>query len=201
MKFTIIIKLLFIFLLGYSLEIGELASDFSFTNQNGKIVNLTNIIQNGSTVVALADKADSKSSLKELDYFEKLMKKYNKVNATVVFISSSEQNVLSNIHKEHNLSFDLLSDPEKTILDMWRVPKCSIPWIKPRVTYVLNKNRRLFFKYSSFVKLRSHAWKSYIRCKKLYKREKDNKDDEEFDSEEDDEFSIEELEILELLAD
>ena len=103
-------------------KVGEKAPSFSATNQNGLVLE----VQSSWLVLYFYPKDDTPGCTVEAKDFSEYSQQFNDLGAKILGISpDSEQSHSKFIHK-HNLSIQLLSDPEHQICEtygVWRSKK------------------------------------------------------------------------------
>ncbi|MFW5692205.1 MAG: thioredoxin-dependent thiol peroxidase [Chloroflexota bacterium] len=98
--------------------IGEMAPDFTLTNQDGEPVSLSDF--RGKKVVLFAyPKAGTSGCTTQACGFRDALPDFSGVNAVVLGISPDEPAALKKWKEKENLPYDLLSDPEHTTLEAW----------------------------------------------------------------------------------
>lgn len=99
-------------------QIGEQAPDFALTNQDGKTVRLSDY--RGQKVVLFAfPKANSAGCNTQACAFRDELPDIQARNAVVLGISSDKPEALKRWKEQRNLGYDLLSDPDHTVLQAW----------------------------------------------------------------------------------
>lgn len=101
-------------------EIGTVAPDFELMNQDGKPVKLSDF--RGKKVVLFAfPKADTPGCTTQACGFRDIFPKIEAANTVVLGISPDSPEDLKKWQEKESLPYDLLSDPEHTVLDTWGV--------------------------------------------------------------------------------
>ena len=95
--------------------IGQQAPDFALPNQNGETVRLSDF--RGKKVVMFAfPKAGTGGCTAQACAFRDTFPQIEAENAVVLGISTDSPADLKQWHSDQNLGYDLLSDPDKTVL-------------------------------------------------------------------------------------
>lgn len=99
-------------------SIGENAPDFALTNQDGKIVKLSDF--RGKKVVLFAyPKAGTPGCTTQACGFRDQFPRIQSANAIILGLSPDEPEDLLKWKAEEHLPYDLLSDPEHEVLEAW----------------------------------------------------------------------------------
>lgn len=97
---------------------GETAPDFELLNQNGEKVHLSDY--RGKKVLLFAyPKAGTDGCTKQACGFRDAFPRFEASNAVVLGISPDKPKDLLKWKTQENLPYDLLSDPEHTVIDAW----------------------------------------------------------------------------------
>lgn len=101
-------------------NIGETAPDFTLLNQDGQPVSLSSF--RGQRVVLFAyPKANTSGCTTQACGFRDNLPRISAANTVVLGISPDEPKDLLKWKKKENLPYDLLSDPDHSVLDAWGV--------------------------------------------------------------------------------
>jgi peroxiredoxin Q/BCP len=99
-------------------QTGDIAPDFELLNQAGEKVKLSNY--RGKRVILFAfPKAGTEGCTKQACGFRDEFPKIEAGNAVVLGISPDEPKQLKKWKEKENLPYDLLSDPDHTVLEAW----------------------------------------------------------------------------------
>jgi thioredoxin-dependent peroxiredoxin len=99
-------------------DIGQQAPDFELSNQDGKMVKLSDF--RGKKVILFAyPKAGTPGCTTQACGFRDELPRVNEANAVVLGISPDTPDKLTKWKQKEQLSYDLLSDPEHEILEAW----------------------------------------------------------------------------------
>jgi thioredoxin-dependent peroxiredoxin len=99
-------------------DIGQQAPDFELSNQDGKMVKLSDF--RGKKVILFAyPKAGTSGCTTQACGFRDELPRVNEANAVVLGISPDTPDKLTKWKQKEQLSYDLLSDPEHQILEAW----------------------------------------------------------------------------------
>lgn len=107
------------------LTIGQPAPDFELPNQNGETIKLSDY--RGKKVVIFAfPKAGTPGCTTQACTFRDEFPQIEAKNAVVLGLSTDQSHQLKQWHSSHKLQYDLLSDPDQTVIDQWRAGGLSI---------------------------------------------------------------------------
>ncbi len=99
-------------------KVGEAAPDFALTNQEGNTVHLSDY--RGKKVVIFAyPKAGTSGCTTQACGFRDQFPKFSANNITVLGLSPDDPQDQLKWKLKENLPYDLLSDPEHTVLESW----------------------------------------------------------------------------------
>jgi peroxiredoxin Q/BCP len=100
------------------LIIGELAPDFELPNQNGELIHLSDY--RGQHVIVFAfPKADTAGCNAQACGFRDAFPRFESADAVILGISTDSPDDLRAWKMNKQLPYDLLSDPNKEMLNMW----------------------------------------------------------------------------------
>lgn len=127
-----------------SVQVGDIAPDFTLHNHKGEPVTLSSL--RGSPVVLLFFPfANTGVCTKEMCSFRDSMAVYNSLNAKVLGISVDSPFSLDMWAEKHGLTFDLLSDFNKTVtrsydvmMDIFGAGKWDFKGVSKRAAFVLD---------------------------------------------------------------
>lgn len=101
-------------------NIGEQAADFELKNQNGDLVKLSDF--RGKKIVLFAyPKAGTPGCTTQACGLRDQYPRIETANAIVLGLSPDLPEALAKWKEEENLPYDLLSDPDHTVLEAWGV--------------------------------------------------------------------------------
>jgi thioredoxin-dependent peroxiredoxin len=100
--------------------VGEKAPDFELLNQDGEPVRLSDL--RGQKIVLFAyPKAGTSGCTTQACGLRDAFPQFQNVNATVLGLSPDAPEDLAKWKEEESLPYDLLSDPEHEVLEVWGV--------------------------------------------------------------------------------
>lgn len=139
------------------LKEGDKIPDFSLRDQNGDLFDIKNVLGRKNLVIYFYPKDGSPGCTRQACNFRDQSSAFDEADAMLIGISG--QSVAS--HKEfaetNNLKFPLLSDEDNKVRKMFGVPSSFFGIIPGRVTYVVNKEGRIIYRYSSQTQIERHV--------------------------------------------
>ena len=142
------------------LTIGDKAPDFSLKDENGNNISRSNL-EGKKTILYFYPKDDTPGCTIETNDFNKLLKKFNKLDCEVYGISKDDIKSHKKFKTKYKINFDLLADEEKKMIKSYKV------WGKKkfmgrefmgivRTTFLLDKKRNIVKTWKN-VKVKDHA--------------------------------------------
>jgi len=133
------------------LELNDKVPYFTLPNQDGKTFNMKDSIGTKMLVIFFYPKSDNK---KEACAFSDSLSKFNEEGALVIGISENNTQKLKKFHDDNKLRFDLLSDPDKTVLRSFGVKENLL---SDRITYIVNIAGEIVYKNYSLTDGKKHV--------------------------------------------
>jgi len=150
--------LLFLPLFGISqtkqLDLGDKMPFFSLPNQDGKTINIKDLVGSKELVIFFYPKEENILCKKEVCAFSDSISKFNAEGALVIGISDNDVKKIKKFHDENKLKYDLLSDPDGAILKKLGIKE---KLLSKRITYVVNISGTVVFKTYSFTDGKKHV--------------------------------------------
>lgn len=119
--------------------LGKPAPLFGAKNQDGKEFKLESRKGQGYTVLFFYPKAGTPGCTKQACAFRDAIKVIRKQGAEVYGISSDDVGQQKKFHDEHKMTFDLISDTDGKIIELYKVKMPVINMAK-RQTFILDEN-------------------------------------------------------------
>lgn len=135
---------------------GNTAPDFTLQNQEGKDIRLYDLLERGPVVLYFYPKDETPGCTTEACAFRDHYKTFQDAGAEVVGVSADSVNRHAAFAQNHQLPFQLLSDPQRTVYKLYEVPK-TLFLLPGRVTYVIGQNRTVLHAYNSLWKSEQHV--------------------------------------------
>jgi peroxiredoxin len=126
-----------------SAAVGDTAPDFTLTNQDRTPVTLSEELKKGPVVLAFFPAAFSGTCTKEMCTFRDSMSQLNGMSANVLGISTDTFFSLKAWAEDERLTFPLLSDYNKTVINEYGVVNPDMIGLKniaKRATFVIDRS-------------------------------------------------------------
>lgn len=124
------------------LEVGSDAPLFSLPNQENKIFNLIDRKNIGWTVLYFYPKSETPGCTKQACAFRDSIKLIRALNAEVYGISGDQVADQKKFHEKHQLNFDILADPNATIIEKYGA-KLPLMKMSKRWTFILDEKLKI----------------------------------------------------------
>ncbi len=131
-----------------------MAPVFSLLDQNGKEVDVGQLIGKSALVVYFYPKDFTTGCTMEAHEFREMHEEFQRNGAEVIGISSDSVESHKRFAEEHRLPFTLLSDPDDQVRDMYGA--WSTAGTPGRVTYLIDKGGVIRMVFSSQIQPRKH---------------------------------------------
>lgn len=120
-----------------ALETGQAAPEFRLKAQDGVEISLTSRRDKGWTVLYFYPKAGTPGCTTQACAYRDAIESIRRQNAEVYGISTDDVADLKTFHKEHKLTFTLLSDPDAKVTEAYGVKMPVIRMAKRR-TFIID---------------------------------------------------------------
>ncbi len=125
---------------------GKAAPTFVLNNQDGKSFNLAERKDKGFTVLYFYPKAGTPGCTKQACAFRDSINQITKLGAAVYGISIDTVADQKKFHTEHKMTFDLLSDADGKVADLYQVRTPGGSYAK-RETFIMDKTLKIIKHY------------------------------------------------------
>lgn len=125
-----------------SLQIGDPAPAVKLKNQNGETFNLLSSKGKNWTILYFYPKAGTPGCTKQACAFRDAADKIRAKNTQVYGVSTDSVEKLAAFHKEHNLTFPLLSDADALVTEKYGV-KFPVVKIAKRWTFIIDPDLKI----------------------------------------------------------
>lgn len=137
------------------LKLKEQAPDFSLPSTSGADFTLSKNAANKPVIIYFYPKDFTPGCTKEACGFRDTFNFFKELNIMVIGISRDSVEIHHEFKKAHDLPFELLSDENGKVSDLY---KTSIPLIKftKRITYLLDRQHKIAAVYENFFGATKH---------------------------------------------
>jgi peroxiredoxin Q/BCP len=137
-----------------SLTVGDAVPEFSLEDQNDSLFNISDYIGKKILVIYFYPKDETSVCTKEACSFRDSYSDFTGAGAMVVGINSGSVESHKHFQLNHQLPFNLLSDPGNKVLKLFGVKRRFM--ISGRETFVIDKSGKIRFTYDSFTNGPAH---------------------------------------------
>jgi peroxiredoxin Q/BCP len=136
---------------------GDLAPDFTLSDDEGNQRSLGEFLANGPVVLFFYPAAMTAGCTKESCHFRDLAKEFAEVGAQRVGISADTVAKQAEFTAKHSFDFPLLSDPDGVVATQFGVRRRLAVLPNRRQTFVIDTDRRVLDVIKSEVRMDTHA--------------------------------------------
>ena len=136
---------------------GDLAPDFSLTDQSGQTLRLSELVSNGPVVLFFYPVALSTGCTKETCHFRDLRSEFKKIGAQPIGISMDEVTKQAEFAAVNNLDYPLLSDTDGSVATAYGVKRAFDVLKTRRSTFVIGRDQRVIKVIKSEINMNKHA--------------------------------------------
>jgi peroxiredoxin Q/BCP len=133
---------------------------FTLPDQDGKAVNIYELVGNKNLVIYFYPKDDTPGCTAEACSFRDSFVDFKDAGAEVIGISSDSVETHKSFADKHNLPFRLLSDTDKKVRKAFGVPGNLLGLIPGRVTYIVDKSGIVRHVFNSQLNANKHVEES-----------------------------------------
>ena len=153
---------------------GDVIPDFVLPDQDGNDFDIRNIKGKQNLVIYFYPKDDTPGCTKEACTFRDSMQDFDSLDAKVIGISADASYSHKTFAEKYHLTFTLLSDEDKTVRRLFRVPGDLFGLLDGRVTYVVDKTGTVRHVFRSQLNAAKHAEEAKAALKKIEVEKKQN---------------------------
>jgi thioredoxin-dependent peroxiredoxin len=143
---------------GHHLAVGDSLPPFTLLSQDGKPFNTADYVGKNVLVIYFYPKDESAVCTKEACAFRDSYEAFTKAGAVVVGINDAPVETHLKFAQNHQLPFNILSDPGNKVMRLFGVPKKLV--FTGRETFVVGLNGKVLYAYNSFLQGKAHADKA-----------------------------------------
>lgn len=138
------------------MQAGDRIDDWSATDQSGRKVTLSELLEDGPLVLFFYPKAMTSGCTAESCHFRDLASEFSEVGAQRAGISADPVKRQKAFDEKHGLGFPLLSDPDRAVAKQFGVKRFG-PLPSKRSTFVIDTDRTLLGVIHSELDMTGHA--------------------------------------------
>lgn len=136
------------------LRVGQIAPNFTLSNEKGEPVELYKTLQKGTVVLFLFPKTGSPFCTKQIQTFRDAYPMFQKQGAEILGVSSDAVKNQQQFVLDQQLPFSLLSDPQGIVRSQYGATGFFLP---QRATFVIDgKSARILAAYTSQTNISEH---------------------------------------------
>ena len=103
------------------LLVGEKAPDFTLQNQDGNLISLSDKLLSGQVILSFYRGEWCSHCNREMQQIKEIQDKLDEQNVTVLAIAPQHIEYASTMAKKNEVTFDLLSDPDLSVIDNYKL--------------------------------------------------------------------------------
>ncbi|HEY9006832.1 peroxiredoxin [Ohtaekwangia sp.] len=138
------------------LPVGTKAPDFTLVSTSGKNFNLYKDMKNTPCVLYFYPKDFSVGCTNEACSFRDTFEVFKELNITIIGISRDSIESHQKFKKTLGLPFELLSDDQGKVCELYDTQLPFVPLFTKRTTYLLDKNQKILAMYQNIFSSKKH---------------------------------------------
>lgn len=138
------------------IKIGDEIPAFSLPDQNGNLFDINSVAGHKKLVLYFYPKDESPGCTKQACSFRDQFDVFKEEEAVIIGISAQSPESHAEFAKKHRLTFTLLSDEGNKIRKLFGVPTSLFGLLPGRVTYIVDKNRKVVYIFNSQMQVEKH---------------------------------------------
>ena len=139
-----------------TLKVGDKCPSFSLNNQKGEKIDISNIIGRKNILIYFYPKDETYGCTQQACSFRDAYDEFLEYDCEVFGISSDDKKSHDNFSNKHNLNFDILSDVNNEVRNMFGVPRSLFGLVSGRVTYLVDKKGEIVWIFNSQINAKKH---------------------------------------------
>ncbi len=139
-----------------TLKVGDKCPSFSLNNQKGEKIDISNIIGRKNILIYFYPKDETYGCTQQACSFRDAYDEFLEYDCEVFGISSDDKKSHDNFSIKHNLNFDILSDVNNEVRNMFGVPRSLFGLVSGRVTYLVDKKGEIVWIFNSQINAKKH---------------------------------------------
>lgn len=139
---------------------GDTCPDFTLPNQHGEQFSMNTVLGEKIIVLYFYPKDDTPGCTAEACSFRDSYETFKDLGCEVIGISSDSISKHKAFAEKHRITFTLLADTDKKIRKLFDVPSSAFGLIPGRVTYIIDKNKKIIDIHNALLDATSHITKA-----------------------------------------
>jgi peroxiredoxin Q/BCP len=139
------------------IEVGDYMPVFQLKDQNGHNFNIADVLGKKNLVIFFYPKDDSPGCTKQACTFRDNYDDFENADAIIIGISGQSVDSHRSFSTKHQLNYTLLSDEGNKVRKSFGVPSNLLGILPGRVTYIVNKDGQVVYKFSSQLQVTRHV--------------------------------------------
>ncbi len=139
------------------IEVGSTIPYFELYDQNGKLFKIDSVLNKKNLVIYFYPKDDTPGCTKEACSFRDQFADFEDADAVIIGISGQSVESHAEFAAKYNLNYTLLADINNKVRKLFKVPSNLLGLIPGRVTYVINKEGKVVYKFNSQTNAEQHV--------------------------------------------
>ncbi len=139
-----------------TLKVGDKCPSFSLNNQKGEKIDISNIIGRKNILIYFYPKDETYGCTQQACSYRDAYDEFLEYDCEVFGISSDDKKSHDNFSNKHNLNFDILSDVNNEVRNMFGVPRSLFGLVSGRVTYLIDKKGNIVWIFNSQINAKKH---------------------------------------------
>lgn len=139
------------------LQIGSIVPQFELPDQHGELFSLDPVLGKKNLVIYFYPKDDSPGCTRQACSFRDQYEVFADANARIIGISNQSVESHLAFAKKYRLNYTLLSDDHNKVRTLFGVPGNLFGLIPGRVTYVINKEGKVVYRFNSQTQTQKHV--------------------------------------------
>jgi len=138
-------------------DVGDVVPDFELPDETGTVRKLSELLAGGPVTLFFYPAALTYGCTKESCHFRDLQKEFADVGGQRVGISADSVDKQKEFSDRHSFDFPLLSDPDRTVAEIFGVKRGIGPVPVKRHTFVIDTDSKVIGVVKSELSMQRHA--------------------------------------------
>ena len=139
-----------------NIDIGDVFPDFILCDEKGDEFDLDRDFTNSYLVLYFYPKDETPGCTKQACYFKDFYEDFKEFDCEIIGLSSDNKDSHEKFKNNYSLPFKLLSDKNSRLRKELKLPKDFFGLSHGRITFLINKNKKILFIHRSSLNMKSH---------------------------------------------